>query len=129
MEDAYGMYAVVETGGKQYKVSKGDLIKVEKMGGEVGEKVELGQVLLVKDDKGVKVGTPTVAGVTVVGRITSQRKGKKVVVFKMKRRKNYRLKQGHRQHHTWVEIEDIISAQGGKRGPQKGGRKLQKREG
>ena len=123
------MYAVVETGGKQYKVSKGDLIKVEKMGGEVGEKVELEQVLLVKDDKGTKVGTPTVAGVKVVGRITSQRKGKKVVVFKMKRRKNYRLKQGHRQHHTWVEIENIISAQGGKRGPQKGRGKLQKREG
>jgi large subunit ribosomal protein L21 len=123
------MYAVVETGGKQYKVSKGDLIKVEKVGGEVGEKVELHQVLLVKDDKGVKVGTPTVAGVKVVGRITSQRKGKKIVIFKQKRRKNYRLKQGHRQEHTWIEIKNIISAQGGKSGPQKGRRKLKKREG
>jgi large subunit ribosomal protein L21 len=123
------MYAVVETGGKQYKVSKGDLIKVEKVGGEVGEKVELNQVLLVKDDKGMQVGTPTVAGVKVVGRITSQGKGKKIVIFKQKRRKNYRLKQGHRQEHTWIEIKNIISAQGGKSGPQKGRRKLKKREG
>ena len=124
------MYAVVETGGKQYKVSKGDLIKVEKVGGKIGEKVELDQVLLIKDDKkGMKVGTPTVAGVKVVGRITAQGKGKKIVIFKQKRRKNYRLKQGHRQDHTWIEIKDIISAQGGKGGPQKGGRKLTKREG
>jgi large subunit ribosomal protein L21 len=123
------MYAVVETGGKQYKVSKGDLIKVEKLGGEVGEKVELDQVLLIKDDSGMHVGTPVVEGVKVVGRITSQRRGKKVVIFKYKRRTNYHLKQGHRQHHAWIEIEDIISAQGGESGPQKGRRKLQKREG
>ena len=123
------MYAVVEAGGKQYKVSKGDLIKVEKMDGEVGEKVELDQVLLFRGDDGVKLGTPTVAGVKVVGTITTQGKGKKIVIFKQKRRKNYRLKQGHRQEHTWIEIKDIISAQGGKSGPQKGGRKLKKREG
>jgi len=123
------MYAVVETGGKQYKVSKGDLIQVEKLSGEIGEKVELNRVLLIRGDDGVQLGTPTVAGVKVVGRITTQGRGKKIVIFKHKRRKNYRLKQGHRQYHTWIEIEDIISAQGGKRGPQKGGRKLQKREG
>jgi large subunit ribosomal protein L21 len=123
------MYAVVETGGKQYKVSKGDLIKVEKIAGEVGAKVELDQVLLIKDDKGVRVGTPTVEGGKVVGRITSQRRGKKIVIFKHKRRKNYRLKQGHRQYHAWIEIEDIVSDQGGKGGPQKGRRKLEKREG
>ena len=123
------MYAVVEAGGKQYKVSKGDLIKVERMDGEVGEKVELDRVLLFRGDDGVKLGTPTVAGVKVVGRITTQGKGKKIVIFKQKRRKNYRLKQGHRQHHTWIEIKDIISAQGGKGGPQKGRRKLQKRQG
>jgi len=123
------MYAVVETGGKQYKVSKGDLIKVERMTGEVGEKVELDRVLLMRGDDGVHLGAPTVAGAKVVGRITTQGKGKKIVIFKQKRRKNYRLKQGHRQNHTWIEIEDIVSAKGGKRGPQKGRRKLQKREG
>lgn len=123
------MYAVVETGGKQYKVSKGDLIQVEKLGGEVGAKIELDQVLLIKDDGGMKVGTPFVEGVKVVGRIASQGRGKKIVIFKQKRRKGYRLKQGHRQDHAWIEIEDIISAQGGKSGPQKGRRKLQKREG
>jgi large subunit ribosomal protein L21 len=123
------MYAVVETGGKQYRVSKGDLIKVEKMNGAAGDKVELDQVLLVKDDNGIKVGTPTVEGVKVVGRITSQTKGKKIVIFKYKRRTNYRLKQGHRQLQAWLEIEDIIGAQGGKSGTQKGRRKLPKREG
>jgi large subunit ribosomal protein L21 len=127
------MYAVVETGGKQYKVSKGDIIRVEKLGGEVGDKVELDQVLLIKDDNGLQVGKPTVGGMKVVGTITSQRRGKKIVIFKYKRRKNYRLKQGHRQDYSWVEIKDITSAQaqeGGKKsGPQKGGRKLQKREG
>lgn len=123
------MYAVVESGGKQYKVSKGDLIKVERMSGEVGEKVELDRVLLIRGDEGVTLGTPTVTGVKVVGRITTQGKDKKIVIFKQKRRKNYRLKQGHRQNHTWIEIEDIISAQGGKRGPQKGRRKLPKRKG
>jgi large subunit ribosomal protein L21 len=123
------MYAVVETGGKQYKVSKGDLIQVEKVGGEVGQKVELDHVLLLKDDKGTKIGTPTLKGVTVVGRINAQGKGKKIVIFKQKRRKNYRLKQGHRQDQTWIEIKDIVAPKGGKSGPQKGGRKLKKREG
>ena len=124
------MHAVVETGGKQYKVSKGDIIRVEQLGGEVGDKVQLDQVLLIKDDNGLKVGNPTVAGMKVVGTITSQRRGKKIVIFKYKRRKNYRRKQGHRQYYASIEIKDIISAQeGGKSGPQKGGRKLQKREG
>jgi large subunit ribosomal protein L21 len=123
------MYAVVETGGKQYKVSKGDIIRVEKLAGEVGDKVELDQVLLIKDDNGLQVGNPTVAGMKVVGTITSQRRGKKIVIFKYKRRKNYRRKQGHRQYYAWIEIKDIISAQGGKSGTQKGGRKLQKRAG
>ena len=75
------------------------------------------------------MGSPAVAGVKVVGRITSHGRGKKIVIFKMKRRKNYRLKKGHRQDYTWIEVEDIISAQGGKRGPQKSRGKLQKREG
>jgi large subunit ribosomal protein L21 len=124
------MYAVVKTGGKQYKVSKGDVIQVEQLGGAVGDTVELDQVLLIKDDNGLQVGNPTVAGMKVVGTIASQRRGKKIVIFKYKRRKNYRLKQGHRQDYSWVEITDITGAQGGgKSGPQKGGRKLPKRKG
>lgn len=123
------MYAIVETGGKQYKVAKGDLIKVEKIGGELGDEVELDRVLLIKGEDDMTVGTPTVAGAKVVGKITGQGRGEKIVVFKYKRRKNYRRKQGHRQYLTWIKIEDIISAQGGKSGPQKGRRKLPKREG
>jgi large subunit ribosomal protein L21 len=124
------MYAVVQTGGKQYKVSKGDVIQVEQLGGAVGDTIELDQVLLIKDDNGIQVGNPTVAGMKVVGTIASQRRGKKIVIFKYKRRKNYRLKQGHRQDYSWVKITDITAAQGGaKSGPQKGGRKLPKRKG
>ncbi|RLB06952.1 MAG: 50S ribosomal protein L21 [Deltaproteobacteria bacterium] len=103
------MYAIVEAGGKQYKVAKGDLIKVEKIEGEVGEKVELDKVLLIKAEDGVKLGKPTLAGAKVVGRIKQQGRGEKIVIFKYKRRKNYRRKQGHRQYYTWIEIEDIIS--------------------
>ena len=102
------MYAIVEAGGKQYKVAKGDLINVEKINGEVGEKVEIGRVLLIKGEEGIKLGTPTVSGAKVIGRIRSQGKGEKIVIFKYKRRKNYRRKQGHRQHRTWIEIENII---------------------
>ncbi len=103
------MYAIVEAGGKQYRVAKGDLIKVEKIEGEVGEKVELDKVLLIKAEDGVKLGKPTLAGAKVVGRIKQQGRGEKIVIFKYKRRKNYRRKQGHRQYYTWIEIEDIIS--------------------
>jgi len=102
------MYAIVEAGGKQYKVAKGDFINVEKINGEVGEKVEIGRVLLIKGEEGIKLGTPTVSGAKVIGRIRSQGKGEKIVIFKYKRRKNYRRKQGHRQHRTWIEIENII---------------------
>jgi large subunit ribosomal protein L21 len=102
------MYAIVETGGKQYKVTRGDLIKVEKINGEVGEKVEIDRVILIKGEEGIKLGTPTVSGAKVVGKIRSHGKGEKIVIFKYKRRKNYRRKQGHRQDHTWLEIENII---------------------
>ncbi|MBW2038722.1 MAG: 50S ribosomal protein L21 [Deltaproteobacteria bacterium] len=103
------MYAVVETGGKQYKVTKGDRIRVERIEGEVGKRVELDKVLLIKGEDGIKLGTPTLAGAKVVGKIKLQGRGKKIVIFKYKRRKNYRRKQGHRQHYTWIEVEEIIS--------------------
>ena len=103
------MYAIVETGGKQYRVTKGDVIRVEKIDGEVGDKVEIERVLLIKEEDGIKVGTPALAGAKVVGKIKLQGRGKKILLFKQKKRKNYRRKQGHRQYHTWIEINDIVS--------------------
>lgn len=100
------MYAVVKTGGKQYKVSEGDLLKVEKLEGEVGETVELTEVLMVGGEK-VTIGTPLVPNATVVGKIVEQGKDKKVLVFKAKRRKNSRKLNGHRQLRTVLKIEKI----------------------
>ena len=100
------MYAVIKTGGKQYRVSEGDTLRVEKLDGEVGSKLELGEVLMVGGDK-VAVGSPTVKGAKVTAEITAQDRAKKIVVFKMKRRKNYRRKQGHRQPFTEIRITGI----------------------
>ncbi len=100
------MYAVVRTGGKQHKVAPGDVFRVEKLPGEVGEKIELDEVLLTGGDD-VRIGTPTVAGAKVVGTITDQGRGPKIVVFKFKRRKNYRRKQGHRQAYTEIRVDGI----------------------
>ena len=100
------MYAVVRTGGKQHKVAPGDVFRVEKLPGEVGEKIELDEVLLTGGDD-VRIGTPTVAGAKVVGTITDQGRGPKIVVFKLKRRKNYRRKQGHRQAYTEIRVDGI----------------------
>ncbi len=100
------MYAVVKTGGKQYKVSEGDLVKVEKLEGAVGETVELGEVLMVGGEK-VSIGTPLVPSASVVGKIIQQGKDKKILVFKSKRRKNSRKLNGHRQHITVLKIEKI----------------------
>ena len=100
------MYAVVKTGGKQYKVSEGDLLKVEKLEGAVGETVELNEVLMVGGDK-VAIGTPLVPSASVVGKIIQQGKNKKILVFKSKRRKNSRKLNGHRQHMTVLKIEKI----------------------
>lgn len=97
------MYAIFITGGKQYRASKGDVIYVEKLEGEEGQEVVFDQVLLVGD----KVGTPLVEGAKVTGSIVKQGKGKKIIVFKMKAKKNYRKKQGHRQAFTKVEITNI----------------------
>jgi large subunit ribosomal protein L21 len=103
------MYAVIETGGKQYRVNQGDLIKVEKLTADVGEKVDFDRVLLVGEGSDVKVGSPVVDGASVSGTVVEQDRGKKIIVFKMKRRKGYRRKQGHRQDYTGVLIDKIKS--------------------
>jgi len=104
------MYAVISTGGKQYRVSEGQTIRVEKLPGEVGAPVSFDQVLLFSDGDTVKVGQPTLADMSVTGRIVQQGKAKKVIVFKRKRRKGYRKKQGHRQYYTALKIDGINGA-------------------
>ena len=102
------MEAVFETGGKQYRAKTGDLVKVEKLGSEDGAKVTFNRVLLVNNDGKVTVGVPTVENASVIAEvIESERKDKKVIIFKMKRRKGYRNKNGHRQRHSIVKITDI----------------------
>jgi len=100
------MYAVVRTGGKQYKVSQGEFLKVEKLDGAVGDTVELAEVLMIGGEK-VTVGAPLVAGASVIGKIVEQGKDKKVLVFKHKRRKNHRKLNGHRQPRTILRIDQI----------------------
>ena len=101
------MYAVVKTGGKQYRVEPGDTIDVERLPGEVGETVELNPVLMVGDGADVTVGSPVVDGAQVKAEIVAQKRGDKIIVFKFKRRKNYRRKSGHRQSLTSLKITDI----------------------
>ena len=101
------MYAVIETGGKQYKVSEGDVIFIEKLDVAEGEEVKFDKVLVVADGENVTVGTPAVEGATVTAKVEKQGKSKKIYVFKMKRKKNYRRKKGHRQPFTKVEISKI----------------------
>ena len=101
------MYAIIEAGGKQYRVSEGDLIDVERRSGEVGQEVNFQEVLLVGDQETIHVGKPVLAGARVVGTIAEQGKAAKIIVFKMKRRKKYRKKQGHRQLFTRVRIDQI----------------------
>ena len=104
------MYAIIESCGKQYKVTEGDVVFFEKLDAEEGKKVTFDNVVLVSDDKKVQVGTPYVKGVKVEGKVVSHGKGKKIIVFKMKPKKNYRRKQGHRQPYTKVEITSIKTA-------------------
>ena len=102
------MEAVFETGGKQYRAKTGDLVKVEKLGSEDGAQVTFNRVLLVNNDGKVTVGVPTVENASVTAEvIESERKDKKVIIFKMKRRKGYRNKNGHRQRHSIVKITDV----------------------
>jgi large subunit ribosomal protein L21 len=101
------MYAVVRTGGKQLRVAPGDAVRVEKLDGAVGDRVELNEVLLVGGESDARIGTPLVEGAKVVGTITAQDRGDKITVFKMKRRKGYRRKTGHRQYYTEVRVDEI----------------------
>ena len=107
---AKNMFAVVRTGGKQYKVEKNDVIKVEKLDGKAGDKVNLDEVLYIGGDKAVKLGEPLVKGASVQAEIVEQGRGPKIVVFKKKRRQNYRRKKGHRQDLTVLKIKDIKAA-------------------
>ncbi len=102
------MYAVIKTGGKQYRVAEGDTLQVEKLAGAAGDAIEFKDVLFVGGDA-AKVGKPLVSGAAVKAEIVSQDRGDKIIVFKMRRRKNYRRKQGHRQPYTRVKITGIKS--------------------
>ncbi len=101
------MYAVVRTGGKQFRVEPGAAVRIEKLEGSVGDSIELSEVLLVGAEDGAKIGTPLVAGAKVVGTITAQGRGPKLTIFKMKRRKGYRRKAGHRQSYTEIRVDKI----------------------
>jgi large subunit ribosomal protein L21 len=103
------MYAVVKTGGKQYRVSPGDSVEVEKLPYKVGEQIELDQVLLVANGSGAKIGQPLVEGAKVKATVTRQVKGRKVIVFKYHASKRYRRKRGHRQHYTRLRIDEIVA--------------------
>ncbi|MBT8471309.1 MAG: 50S ribosomal protein L21 [Marinicaulis sp.] len=103
------MYAVVKTGGKQYRVSKDDILRVEKLAGEAGDQITLDEVLMVGDGGSVTVGEPRVDGASVAAEIVDQMRDKKIIVFKKRRRKNYRRKAGHRQHLTVLRVTDILT--------------------
>lgn len=103
------MYAVIKTGGKQYRVAKNDVIKVEKLEAEAGSTIDLGEVLLVGGDGEARVGSPLVEGASVKAEVLEQIKGDKIVIFKKKRRKNHRRKRGHRQLLTVLRIGDIAA--------------------
>ena len=100
-------YAVIRTGGKQYRVSPGELLRVESLKGEVGSEIAFSDVLLTAVDGSIQVGAPLVAGAAVTARIVQHGKERKIIVFKKKRRKNYRRKRGHRQHFTAVQIKTV----------------------
>ncbi len=104
------MYAIVETGGKQYRVEPGALVQIEKLPGEVGETIELNQVRFVHGDGGVMVGQPLIEGAKVTAEVVRQGRTRSITIFKKKRRKNYRRTKGHRQHFTQVRITEITTA-------------------
>lgn len=101
------MYAVIRTGGKQYRVAEGETVEVERMAGDVGETVTISDVLLVADGASVKVGQPVVEGASVTARITGQYKGNKIMVFKYRPKKRIRVRKGHRQYITRLQIASI----------------------
>ncbi len=101
------MYAVVKTGGKQYRVAKGDKLRVETLSAAEGDAIELGEVLMISDGDKVTVGTPMIEGASVSASVTSHGRGKKVEIIKFRRRKHYRRQAGHRQNYTELEITGI----------------------
>jgi large subunit ribosomal protein L21 len=101
------MYAVIQTGGKQYRVATGDRLRVEKLPGDRGATLTFDNILMVGGEGAARVGTPTVAGVKVTAEVVAQDRAKKIIVFKFKRRKNYRRKHGHRQSYTELKITGI----------------------
>ena len=101
------MYAVIETGGKQFRVAPGDQVELERLDGAVGNRVEFDRVLMIRTEEGLKVGHPVVEKAKVVGEVLAHDRGDKIIVFKKKRRKNYRLTRGHRQWFTRVKIVEI----------------------
>jgi large subunit ribosomal protein L21 len=100
-------YAVIKTGGKQYRVSPGDVVQIEKLDGEPGAELQFTEVLMTAHDGAVQVGTPTVTGARVVALVVTQGRAKKILVYKKKRRKNYRRRAGHRQYQTTVRVTAI----------------------
>ena len=103
------MYAVIKTGGKQYKVAKGDVLRVEKLNAAAGEMISFDQILMVSDDQGTTVGTPRIAGAEVKATVLEQIRDDKVIVFKKRRRKNSRRKNGHRQALTILRVTEVLS--------------------
>ena len=101
------MYAVIRSGGKQYRVSQGASLRVEKLAGKVGSGITLDDVLMIGGEGDIKVGTPNVDGAQITGTIVAQGRGEKIRVFKMKRRKGYRRTQGHRQDYTEIRVDEI----------------------
>ena len=113
------MFAVIKSGGKQYKVAKNDVIRVEKLDAEAGASIDLNEVLMVGDDKSQTVGVPLVDGASVSATVLEQMRDRKIIIFKKKRRQNYRRKNGHRQHLTVLRIDDILAADKKKAAPKK----------
>ena len=103
------MYAIIATGGKQYKVTEGQALKIEKLEAEVTSQIEFDQVLLLVDGEKVEIGTPYLQGVKVVGEVQQQGRGKKVNIIKFRRRKHYMRRQGHRQNFTGVKVKAVVN--------------------
>ena len=104
------MYAVIKTGGKQYRVAPGEKLKIEQIPADIGSEIVLDQVLMVADGEAVTVGTPLVSGATVKATVVAHGRGEKVQIFKMRRRKHYQKHQGHRQNYTEIRIDGIAAA-------------------
>lgn len=103
------MYAVIKTGGKQYRVAAGEKLKIEQIPADIGSEIVLDQVLMIADDEAVTVGTPLVSGATVKATVLTHGRGEKVQIFKMRRRKHYQKHQGHRQNYTEIRIDGIAA--------------------